>query len=246
MREYGLTILTFGTEKGISALGIAACACPQQYVYETISVLLESGADPNSRMYGSGGTPLMAAVLDQSLMGVRALLACDRLDLEIGLGANNATALNIAGISGTYAIIEALLNAGADRFHRCTCETCVCNDFFFLLLSLLLFALFLLCCCKHRNDNGGSLLTDMALNPISDPSWFELVCNSGSSHDHGIESCLDFINAIRTPRKWKWKVIEITMRTIFRLGISRSSLVMNLAHDNGGVLHYHAQPEKET
>ena len=81
-------------------------------------MLLESGADPNSRTYGSGITPLMAAVVGHSSEAVRALLTCERLELEIGLKVNNATALNIAGVKGAYDIVEALLRAGADRFHR--------------------------------------------------------------------------------------------------------------------------------
>ena len=108
----------FGVERGNDALGIGAFSCPHAQAHEIVSVLLESGADPNSRTYGIGGTPLMAAVVGHSLEAVRALLACERLDLEIGLKVNNATALNIAGVKGTYDIVEALLRAGADRFHR--------------------------------------------------------------------------------------------------------------------------------
>ena len=108
----------FGLERGNDALGMTAFSCPHAQVHEIVSILLESGADPNSRTYGSGGTPLMAAVIGHSLEAVRALLACERLDLEIGLRVNNATALNIAGVKGTYAIVEALLRAGADRLHR--------------------------------------------------------------------------------------------------------------------------------
>ena len=108
----------FGVERGNDALGFAAFSCPHAKAHEIVSVLLESGADPNSRTYGSGSTPLMAAVVGHSSEAVRALLACERLDLEIGLKVNNATALNIAGIKGTYDIVEALLRAGANRLHR--------------------------------------------------------------------------------------------------------------------------------
>lgn len=111
----------FGFERGSDALGMAAFACPAQQAHEIVSTLLEAGANPNSRTGTTGGTPLMCAVLGHSLESVQALLTCVQLDLEIGLRATNATALNIAGALGTYAIVEALLHAGADRFHRCPC-----------------------------------------------------------------------------------------------------------------------------
>ena len=181
----------FGCERGNGALGMAAFSCPYQHVHEIVSILLESGADPNARTHVSGGTPLMGAVIGQSVEAVRAWLACERLDLEIGLKINNAAALNIAGVKGTYAILEALLCAGADRL--------------------------------HRNDNGGFLLTDIAHNPISDPTWFELACATS----------MEDINAVRRPRNLKWKTTGFVMRTIFRLRISRSDLVMDQAHVNG-------------
>ena len=108
----------FGFERGTTALGMAAYLCPHALVQEVVSMLLASGADPNVTAHGTGLTPLMGAVLGQSLEGVRAVLACDRLNLEIGLKVNNATALNLAGFMSTYAIIEALLHAGADWSHR--------------------------------------------------------------------------------------------------------------------------------
>lgn len=86
----------------------------------------------------------------------------------------------------------------------------------------------------HRNDNGGFLLNDMAHNPISDASWFELACSGGSSHHEGSKTSMEDINAVQRPCKLKWRAISFTMRTLFRLGISRSSLVLDLAHDNGG------------
>ena len=101
----------FGVERGNDALGMAAFSCPHAQAHEIVSVLLESGADPNSRTYGSGGTPLMAAVVGHSSEAVRALLACERLDLEIGLKVNNPTELNIGGIKGTYDIVEAAVVA---------------------------------------------------------------------------------------------------------------------------------------
>ena len=52
----------FGMESGMDALAIAACACPQDQAHGMIRVLLEAGANPNSR-FSSGGTPLIAAVV---------------------------------------------------------------------------------------------------------------------------------------------------------------------------------------
>ena len=49
----------------------------------------------------------------------RALVASagDRVDLEIGLPFNSATALNLAAFAGTAELIEVLINAGADYSH---------------------------------------------------------------------------------------------------------------------------------
>ena len=108
---------TFGFEKGATALVLAAGVCPQDKVHEMVSFLLASGSDPNL-IPGSGATPLMAAVMYHNLEGVRALLSCDRLNLEKGLKANNATALLVAANLGTFEILDALLQAGAHREHR--------------------------------------------------------------------------------------------------------------------------------
>ena len=142
----------FGVEKRADALAMAAFSCPHKRVYEIISTLLEFGADPNSRMYGTGGTPLMAAVLGQSLEGVNALISCagDRLDLELGLYMNNATALNLAGVISTYAIVEALILAGADRSHR------------YLLICV---------CVQSRLLLTKQCLARLALYPTQERSW---------------------------------------------------------------------------
>ena len=108
----------FGGEKGMDALALAAAACPRDKVREMVSFLLASGADPNLAIPGSGGTPLFAAVMYNNLEGVRALISCGRLDLEQGLKANNATALLVAANLGTYEILDALLQAGANREHK--------------------------------------------------------------------------------------------------------------------------------
>ena len=108
----------FGIERGMDACAIAASGCPHDKVYEVVSFLLASGADPNLTFPGSGGTALMGAVVWHNLEGVRALISCERLDLEKGLRANNATAVLIAGFTGTFEILDALLQAGANREHK--------------------------------------------------------------------------------------------------------------------------------
>ena len=134
------------------------------------------------------------AQVGQSEAGVRALLSCarGRIDLEIGVKLNNATAVNFAGFLSTFAILEALILAGAD--------------------------------IKHRNDNGGTLLADIASNPIADHRWFELVAGLSSDED---------INAVQRPRNLKWKLITAIARTAWRFGYSRSDLVMGMAHHSG-------------
>ena len=107
----------FGIEKGIDALVLAAAACPHHKVHEMVSFLLASGADPNLPT-GTGVTPLMSTVVWHNLEGVRALVSCNQLNLEKGLKANNATALLIAANLGTFEILKALLQAGANREHK--------------------------------------------------------------------------------------------------------------------------------
>ena len=191
----------FGLEKGDTALGMAAFFCPELQVCDTVSVLLEAGADPNSKNYGIGATPLMGAVVGQSLEAIRALLASDKIDLEVEMTLNHATALNMAGYLGTYDIVKALILAGANKW--------------------------------HRNDNGGFILSDMAHNPIADPSWFDLVCGSFDERRSGA-GVEEYINLPVMPLNLKWKSISFACRTILRLGISRSDIIMGLAHDKGG------------
>ena len=93
-----------------------------------------------------------------------------------------------------------------------------------MMFGYMLLTLFCLFFSRHRNDNGGFLLTDIAHNPIADPSWFQLACDSTNMED---------INAVQRPRNRKWKTISFVMRAGYRLG-SRSALVIDLAHDNGG------------
>ena len=70
----------------------------------------------------------------------------------------------------------------------------------------------------------------MAHNPISDPTWFELAC--GTPYEGG-KTYFEEINAVQISRNRKWKLIGAAMRAALHLGISRSALVMDLAHDDG-------------
>ena len=79
------------------------------------------------------------------------------------------------------------------------------------------------CFSRHRNDNGGFLLTDIAYNPIADPSWFELACATS----------MEDINAVARPRSLKWKTINFAMRAVFKFGISHSALAIDFAHTDG-------------
>ena len=114
-----VAVQDFGGEKGMEALAIAAGACPQDRVHGVVTFLLAAGADPNAASSGSGSTPLIAAIGYQNLGGVCALLACETLDIEKGFPLNNASPLGIAGYLSTFDILKALLEAGANKAHRC-------------------------------------------------------------------------------------------------------------------------------
>ena len=111
-----IDLYVYGLEKGMTALALSAAMCPQIKAHAIVSALLSAGADPNASNK-QGTSPLIAAVVYQSLEGVRALLAHSTLDLEHGLKANHATALGIAAFTSTTAIVEALIQAGANRKH---------------------------------------------------------------------------------------------------------------------------------
>ena len=135
----------FGAEKGSTALALSAGMCPESNVHDVVAALLAAGSNPNSASK-QGTSPLMAAVVYQSLAGVRALLVCARgeLDLEQELKANRATALSVASFAGSTAIVDALVEAGAKR--------------------------------KHIEDGGGNKLTDAASNPAADVPMLEALC----------------------------------------------------------------------
>ena len=67
--------------------------------------------------------------------------------------------------------------------------------------------------------------TDIASNPIADASWCELLAKTPAYED---------INMVQRPRNMKWKVINLAMRTISKLGISHAEIVESLAYDGGG------------
>ena len=82
----------------------------------------------------------------------------------------------------------------------------------------------------RRNDNGGWLLSDMAHNPSSDPSWFELACSSS----HGGSSLREEMNTPQRQLTLKWKAINLAARITLWLGASRSAIVLDQAHSRNG------------
>ena len=113
-----ISMYEFGIEMGVTALTLGVGTCPQNNAHAVVAALIAAGADPNStNKFGS--TPLMAAALYKNVNGVRALLEYggDTLDLEKGLKANRATALSLAAFTSTTEIVEALVQAGANRRH---------------------------------------------------------------------------------------------------------------------------------
>ena len=108
----------FGQEQGQDALSLAVAGCPQDRIHGVVTILLRSGANPNS-VSRSGLTPLISAVTFKNLDGVQALIrkAGKMLDMEQGLTPSGVTALYVASSSSTLKIVEALLKAGANRAH---------------------------------------------------------------------------------------------------------------------------------
>ena len=106
-----------GADAGMTGLHFAVCLCPARHV-EMIAMLLRAGADANAPSKADG-TPLIAGVMYHNMPGVRALLQCakDMIDLEKGIGINNATALGIAAYMGSPNLCEIIIEAGADLAH---------------------------------------------------------------------------------------------------------------------------------
>ena len=106
-----------GADAGMTGLHFAVCLCPARHV-EMIAMLLRAGADANAPSKADG-TPLIAGVMYHNMPGVRALLQCakDTIDLEKGIGINNATALGIAAYMGSPNLCEIIIEAGADLAH---------------------------------------------------------------------------------------------------------------------------------
>ena len=74
-----------------------------------------------------------------------------------------------------------------------------------------------------RNFHGPSILTDICQNEVAHPEWLESVINSSDGDEVDI-------NNLVSPRTAAWRGIYILFRTILRLRISRSDLVMQMAH----------------
>ena len=75
-------------------------------------------------------------------------------------------------------------------------------------------------------------MTDVAHNPSSDASWFELVCGSPRD-DSSTHNGWDDVNTVQIPRTFLWSTIHSVARSVSRLGLSRSEVVMDLAHHTG-------------
>ena len=75
-----------------------------------------------------------------------------------------------------------------------------------------------------RNFHGPSILTDICQNEDAHPEWLESVINSPGGDEVDI-------NNLVSPRTAAWRGIYILFRTILRLRISRSDLVMQMAHN---------------
>lgn len=75
-----------------------------------------------------------------------------------------------------------------------------------------------------RTDAGGFILTDICGNDSAQPEWFEFASAAiGTCGEIGTHSQV-------FPRTMKWRIIYMVFRMILRLGISRSELVMDMAH----------------
>ena len=109
--------MIFGFPRGCTALHCAA-GLVRLNSMELVKLLISAGADPNDSRNPGGFTPLMAAAMFSNPEGIRALLsqtAGVKVDLELGMSANNATALALAAYGSTPEIVNLLLEAGADR-----------------------------------------------------------------------------------------------------------------------------------
>lgn len=150
--------------------------------------------------FPSGGTPLIAAVVRHNVDGIRTLISSAARFGEGKLDLEKGMKVNRA---------TALLVAGAFGT--------------FEVIEALLEA-----GAKRdaKNDAGGNLLNAICCNPAATPRWLELICGSSASPEH---MAFD-INHQTSPRNSKWKLIGKAMRTLCRLNISHSDLVMDLAH----------------
>ena len=76
----------------------------------------------------------------------------------------------------------------------------------------------------HKHDNGGFVFGDICQNVAAQPEWLSYVSAAigpGGGRDLNIQT---------RARTTKWRFINLVFRTILRLGISRSDLVMGLGY----------------
>ena len=81
----------------------------------------------------------------------------------------------------------------------------------------------------RRNDNGAFVLSDICNNESSQPEWLEYVSASFMSAANGTAGDIGAKRQV-SPRTTKWRFINVVFRMFLRLGISRSDLVMGMAH----------------
>ena len=86
----------------------------------------------------------------------------------------------------------------------------------------------------HRNANGGSPLLDACSNPAAGTRMLELIFTPTAADTSGL-STVD-INYQTQPRTPKWIALNVWFRSILRCGVSRSELVMEMAHTEGATV----------
>ena len=85
----------------------------------------------------------------------------------------------------------------------------------------------------RRNDNGGSISTDICQNESSEPEWFDYFFSQNVANDDRRRAPKSDITNRRFPVTAKWCAINILFRMVLRLGLSRSYLVLDMAHTGG-------------
>ena len=236
----------FGAGKGMDALGLAASTCPQRDVHGIVAALIASGADPNAASMG-GVTPLIAAIGGLSLGGVKALLTCAGKCLRSHSTIWKVPRALISLCARTFQVVRSILKRDflqTERHHWASRASCLhsrssklwlkqvptkhTGEELRILKEARLYRNLRNRCdsdahdaTTDRNDNGSSILHDISANEIAQPDWMEFMCDGDDTLD---------INYTRRAQNAKWKAISAVFRMILRLGISRSDLVMDMAH----------------